>query len=111
MNLYLDDAINLNVSDFFILKSDFLKIKEASSEGGEIYIDDEWSREYETSKPEKAVRTSSKAKLAINLMAKKLYVKECKSPTQLANTLTAEAHKQGLEVTFDDATVARWLEK
>lgn len=111
MNLYLDDAINLNVSDFFILKSDFLKIKEASNEGGEIYIDDEWSREYETSKPEKAVRTSSKAKLAINLMAKKLYVKECKSPTQLANTLTAEAHKQGLEVTFDDATVARWLEK
>lgn len=111
IGLCLDDDIRLSVNDLFILKNDFLKIKEASNNGGEIYIDDEWSREYETSKPEKAVRTSSKAKLAINVMAKRLYAKECKSPTQLANTLTAEAHRQGLEVTFDHATVARWLEK
>ncbi|EGJ1636327.1 hypothetical protein IHG37_000129 [Salmonella enterica] len=112
IGLCLDDDIRLSVNDLFILKNDFLKIKEASNNGGEIYIDDEWSREYETSKPEKAVRTSSKAKLAIKALIANHHPEIKSNPAKVAEVLTAEARQAGLgDVTFDKNTVSNWLKE
>ncbi|MBA0216275.1 hypothetical protein H4F33_18585 [Pectobacterium brasiliense] len=108
-----DELLHFEVEDFYIVKSDFLVIKNCS-EGEELpnYLNGGKEKVTVSNIEEKVrqERTSGTAKNAIKIMAKILYPDVCESPTNLANSLTADAQSQGRNgVIFDDATVGRWL--
>lgn len=109
----LDEFINLELDGIYVIKSDFLTIKNCS-DGEELpnYINGgkEKITVSNIEEKERQGRTSGTAKNAIKIMAKILYPDVCESPTNLANSLTADAQAQGYNgVVFNDDTVGRWL--
>ncbi|ECJ2286479.1 hypothetical protein FNN61_10375 [Salmonella enterica subsp. diarizonae] len=109
-----EDFINVVPDDVYIMKSDFLLLKNCSDmEELPNYYNGGVAKPEYVNKPDSISghRTSATAINAIQVMAKKLYPKAYDSPTQLANNLAADARQQGSEVNFDVVTVRRWIKQ
>ncbi|ASD86209.1 hypothetical protein [Salmonella enterica] len=109
-----EEFISIGIDDVYIMKSDFLLLKNCNDMGE---LPNYYNGGIVKSEPISSAdtmpshRTSATAINAIQVMAKKLYPKACNSPTHLANNLTAEAHKQGMTIQFDCGTVRRWIKQ
>ncbi|EBJ8357645.1 hypothetical protein D0W10_14440 [Salmonella enterica] len=98
----------VSYDNLFILRSDFLKIKEASKEGKEIYIDEEMKDR--KAKKNVQTRTSKAEKIAIKALIANHHPEIKSNPAKVAEVLAAEARQAGLgDVTFDKNTVSNWL--
>ncbi|EEB5696455.1 hypothetical protein GN496_09900 [Salmonella enterica] len=106
-NLYLDDI------EFFIIKSDFLKIKESSINGDEIPDEHQrYRREDSERKDKKLSRVSTPAKTAIKALIANHHPEIKKNPAKVAEVLAVEARQAGLgDVNFDKNTVSNWLKE
>ncbi|EBV5083840.1 hypothetical protein ID80_000613 [Salmonella enterica subsp. enterica serovar Ball] len=96
--------------NLFILRSDFLKIKEASKEGKEIYIDEEVKER--KVKKNIQTRTSKAEKIAIKALIANHHPEIKGNPAKVAEVLAVEARQAGLgDVNFDKNTVSNWLKE
>ncbi|EJS3010439.1 hypothetical protein NW381_001854 [Salmonella enterica] len=111
LEFYLHSKQNLVSHDnLFILRSDFLKIKEASKEGKEIYIDEEVKDR--KAKKNVQTRTSKAEKIAIKALIANHHPEIKVNPAKVAEVLAVEARQAGLgDVNFDKNTVSNWLKE
>lgn len=109
--LFFDSPLKVSVNDLVIDKNNFDSL-------GNILNGKDFSNNERDSgnfasmdlNEEKKERLSSPQKIAIKVMARKLYPNIINSPENLANALTADAEKQGEKgAKFDGSTVGRWL--
>ncbi len=124
-----DYEVDLKNEMMYLMKSDFIAIKEALREGADIPkkfphhrisnnhgwwkglmfdgINEDLQRKDSERKSE---RVSRPAIAALNVLISKYHGEISKSPTKIAEVLTAEAKEMGLDgVTFDKNTVSRWI--
>ncbi|EKA9380099.1 hypothetical protein OMW06_003051 [Salmonella enterica] len=104
--------IKFNDMDFFILKSDFLKIKESSINGDDILSEYQRYRREDSERSDKKIlsRVSTPAKTAIKALIANHHPEIKSNPAKVAEVLAAEARQAGLgDVTFDKNTVSNWL--
>ncbi|EDN3613744.1 hypothetical protein M8E58_002611 [Salmonella enterica] len=112
--LFFDMPLHLSVGDLVIDAKNFNTL-DAIINGEYLENPDECNQETSgfasVDLPvNKRERLSSPQKIAIKVMANKLYPDVIDSPENLANALTADAEKQGIKSTkFDSSTVARWF--
>lgn len=115
VSLLLDNPACINDIEFFILKSDFLKIKDASINGDEIAIDNylyHQRKNSERSNKMVAPRISTPAKTAIKALISNHHPEIKGNPAKVAEVLAAEARQAGLgDVNFDKNTVSNWLKE
>ncbi|EAM2672713.1 hypothetical protein EWO26_22505, partial [Salmonella enterica] len=115
ITLFFDDCVFINNIEFFILKSDFLKIKNASKNGDEIAIDNylyHQRKNSERSNKMVAPRISTPAKTAIKALISNHHPEIKGNPAKVAEVLAAEARQAGLgDVNFDKNTVSNWLKE
>lgn len=109
----IDGYIKFDIDDLHILKDDFIRVRDASENGGEIkLLEDEinnMSSRINVSDNRKK-RLSSKAKIALKTLLLKNYKDIISNPTKIANILAAEAEEVGLgKVDFDRNTIKGWL--
>lgn len=110
----VDKDIKFNISDLFILKDDFLRIKKASEKGEAIPLLEDENEMIESRKENKngvsANRISSPYKIALKSLISN-YLPEVKyNPSILAGILSEEAKKAGFgNVNFSKDTVSRWI--
>lgn len=110
----LENGVKFNDMAFFILKSDFLKIKESSINGDEILSEyQSYQREdSERSNKRRASRVSTPAKTAIKALIANHHPEIKSNPAKVAEVLAAEARQAGLgDVNFDKNTVSNWLKE
>lgn len=114
-SLLLDNPVCINDIEFFILKSDFLKIKNASINGDEIAIDNylyHQRKNSERSNKRVAPRISTPAKTAIKALIANHHPEIKGNPAKVAEVLAVEARQAGLgDVNFDKNTVSNWLKE
>ncbi|MEQ9903134.1 hypothetical protein [Pectobacterium aroidearum] len=107
------ESIDFNIEDLYITKNDFLSIKRCNEDDELPNYINERREKLTLSFDEgmvKQERVSGAMKNAIRIMARKTYPNVYASPTNLANSLTADAEEQGLNgIRFDGSTVGRWL--
>lgn len=124
-----DYEVDLKDEMIYLMKSDFIAIKEALQDGSELPkkypyhrisnnhgwwkysffdgIDEDLQRKESERKSE---RVSRPAIAALNVLISKYHGEISKSPTKIAEVLTAEAKEMGLDgMTFDKNTVSRWI--
>ncbi|EKB5611076.1 hypothetical protein OPA95_000125 [Salmonella enterica] len=104
--------IKFNDMAFFILKSDFLKIKESSINGDDILREYQRYRREDSEQSDKKIlsRVSTPAKTAIKALIANHHPEIKNNPAKVAEVLAAEARQAGLgDVTFDKNTVSNWL--
>lgn len=115
VSLLLDNRICINDVGFFILKSDFLKIKNASKNGDEIAIDNylyHQRKNSERSNKSVAPRVSTPAKTAIKALIANHHPEIKGNPAKVAEVLAVEARQAGLgDVNFDKNTISNWLKE
>lgn len=115
VSLFLDNRICINDVDFFILKNDFLKIKNASKNGDEIATDNylyHQRKNSERSNKRIAPRISTPAKTAIKALIVNHHPEIKGNPAKVAEVLAVEARQAGLgDVNFDKNTVSNWLKE
>lgn len=125
--LTINETVEFDIDDLYILKKDFLKILDASTSGcdmtkvypyqhvssshswwkGWVHTESENQEDTENNKNE---RVSAKSRHAMKILISKCYPEIKDNPSKLADVLTAEAKALGLEaLTFDKATVSRWI--
>lgn len=108
----LVDGIKFNDMAFFILKSDFLKIKESTINGDDILSEYQRYRREDSERSDKKIlsRVSTPAKTAIKALIANHHPEIKSNPAKVAEVLAAEARQAGLgDVTFDKNTVSNWL--
>ncbi|EJK8885130.1 hypothetical protein NLW46_002121 [Salmonella enterica] len=108
----LENGVKFNDMAFFILKSDFLKIKESSINGDEILSEyQRYQREdLERNNKRRASRASTPAKTAIKALIANHHPEIKRNPAKVAEVLAVEARQAGLgDVNFDKNTVSSWL--
>lgn len=121
--------VELTDEMMYLMKSDFIAIKEALKDGSELpkkypyhrisnnhgwwkdsifnSFDDDSQRKDSERKSE---RVSRPAIAALNVLISKYHGEISKSPTKIAEVLTAEAKEMGLDgMAFDKNTVSRWI--
>lgn len=124
-----DCEVELTDEMMYLMKSDFIAIKEALKDGSELpkkypyhrvsnnhgwwkgsifkSFDDDLQRKDSERKNE---RVSRPAIAALNVLISKYHGEISKSPTKIAEVLTAEAKEMGLDgMIFDKNTVSRWI--
>ncbi|EIW3592121.1 TPA: hypothetical protein G8W07_002865 [Salmonella enterica] len=115
VTLLLDDHVYIDDVEFFILKSDFLKIKEASKNGDDIATDNYlWHKLENSDRINKRIvpRVSTPAKTAIKALIANHHSEIKENPAKVAEVLAAEARQAGLgDVNFDKNTVSNWLKE
>lgn len=115
VTLRLDDHICVDDMEFFILKSDFLKIKEASKNGDDMATNNYlWHQLEKSERINKRIapRVSTPAKTAIKALIANHHSEIKENPAKVAEVLAAEARQAGLgDVNFDKNTVSNWLKE
>ncbi|EMD3330009.1 hypothetical protein VQ366_001207 [Salmonella enterica] len=111
----IEDEIKITIDDLFILKKDFIRIKEASKKGDELTeVFEELHSNHTLLKSDgfKFNRVSSISVLALKALIINHYPDIKDNPSKLANVLTAEAKKAGLDsIKFNKDTVSRWMKE
>ncbi|EDS7006042.1 hypothetical protein A3R75_002317 [Salmonella enterica subsp. diarizonae] len=112
ITLFFGDNLHLDDIEFFIVKSDFLKIKESSINGDDILSEYQRYRREDSEQSDKKIlsRVSTPAKTAIKALIANHHPEIKSNPAKVAEVLAAEARQAGLgDVTFDKNTVSNWL--
>ncbi|HHR8283144.1 TPA: hypothetical protein ACS9WW_003084 [Salmonella enterica subsp. enterica serovar Muenchen] len=110
----LVNGVKFNDMAFFILKSDFLKIKESSINGDEILSEyQRYQREdLDRNDKRRSSRASTPAKTAIKALIANHHPEIKRNPAKVAEVLAVEARQAGLgDVNFDKNTVSSWLKE
>lgn len=124
-----DCEVNLTDEMMYVMKGDFIAIKEALKDGAEllkkypyhrISNNHGWWKHLRLDSPDeglekkdcdkKGERISRPAITALNVLISKYHGDIRNSPTKIAEVLTAEAKEMGFDgITFDKNTVSRWI--
>lgn len=111
----IEDEIKITIGDLFILKKDFIRIKEASKKGDgltDVFEELHSNHTLLKSNGSKFNRISSVSVSALKALIINHYPDIKDNPSKLANVLTAEAKKAGLGgVHFNKDTVSRWVKE
>ncbi|ECC9538255.1 hypothetical protein GR27_003118 [Salmonella enterica subsp. enterica] len=115
----LDDVIEFNINHLFILKDDFIKVKEASKKGVELAKITCLSKQeqHRTEKENKngyikAVRNSVAARTVVKALIIKNYPDVKTNPVKIASILEAEIKSAGLgDFSISKDTVSRWMKE
>lgn len=111
----INDSIEITVDDLFLLKNDFIRIREASKNGDELtdVFEDIVSNSSSLSSDKyRLKRTSSASISALKALIINYHSDVKDNPSKLADVLTLEAEKSGLgKINFSKDTVSRWMKE
>ncbi|EIZ2109985.1 TPA: hypothetical protein P5S16_003008 [Salmonella enterica subsp. enterica serovar Concord] len=111
----INEPIEITIDDLFVLKNDFIRIREASKNGDEltdVFEDIVCNSSSLSSDKYRLKRSSSASISALKALIINYHSDVKDNPSKLADVLTLEAERAGLgKIKFSKDTVSRWMKE